>query len=119
MALTAKTRREGNVTILDLSGRITLGENTGILRDELRSLLAQGNKNIILNMKDVGYVDSAGLGELVGAYTTATNQGGAVKLLHLQGKMRDLMQITKLHTIFAIFENEQQAVQSFATAATA
>jgi anti-sigma B factor antagonist len=119
MALTAKTRREGNVTIMDLSGRITLGENTGILRDELRSLLAQGNKNIILNMKDVSYVDSAGLGELVGAYTTATNQGGAVKLLHLQGKMKDLMQITKLHTIFAIFENEQQAVQSFATAATA
>ena len=119
MALTTKTRREGNVTIVDLSGRITLGENTGILRDELRSLLAQNNKNIILNMKDVGYVDSAGLGELVGAYTTATNQGGAVKLLHLQGKMRDLMQITKLHTIFSIFEDEQQAVQSFGSAATA
>ncbi len=119
MALTIKTRQEGNVTILDLSGRITLGENTGILRDELRSQLAQGNKNIVLNMKDVGYVDSAGLGELVGAYTTATNQGGSVKLLHLQGKMRDLMQITKLHTIFPTFEDEKEAVQSFGAAATA
>jgi anti-sigma B factor antagonist len=70
-------------------------------------------------MKDVGYVDSAGLGELVGAYTTATNQGGAVKLLHLQGKMKDLMQITKLHTIFPAFEEEQQAVQSFGAATSA
>ncbi len=119
MALTAKTRRVGNVAIVDLSGKITLGENTGILRDELRSLLAQGNKNVILNMKDVSYVDSAGLGELVGAYTTATNQGGAVKLLHMQGKMRDLMQITKLHTIFPAFEDEQQAVSSFGAGATA
>ena len=119
MALTAKTRRVGNVAIVDLSGKITLGENTGILRDELRSLLSQGSKHIILNMKDVGYVDSAGLGELVGAYTTATNQGGAVKLLHLQGKMKDLMQITKLHTIFPAFEDEQQAIASFSATASA
>lgn len=116
MALTTKVRRIGNVAILDLSGKITLGENTGILRDELRSLLSQGTKNIVLNMADVSYVDSAGLGELVGAYTTATNQGGAVKLLNLQGKMRDLMQITKLHTIFPTFDNEQQAVASFGAA---
>jgi anti-sigma B factor antagonist len=114
MALTAKVRRVGDVAIVDLNGKITLGENTGILRDELRSLLSQGNKNIILNMKDVGYVDSAGLGELVGAYTTATNQGGAVKLLHLQGKMRDLLQITKLFTIFQAYDDEQTAVNSFA-----
>ncbi len=120
MALTAKTRRVGNVAIVDLSGKVTLGENTGILRDELRSVLAQGNKNIILNLRDVSYVDSAGLGELVGVYTTATNQGGAVKLLHMQSKMRDLMQITKLHTIFPAFEDEQQAISSFgAGAATA
>ena len=119
MALTAKTRRVGNVAIVDLSGKITLGENTGILRDELKSVLAQGNKNIILNMKQVGYVDSAGLGELVGAYTTATNQGGAVKLLNLEGKMRDLMQITKLHTIFPTFDNEQKAIDSFGAKATA
>lgn len=119
MALTAKTRQVGNVAIVDLHGKVTLGENTGILRDELRSLLSQGKKHIILNMKDVGYVDSAGLGELVGAYTTATNQGGSVKLLHLQGKMRDLMQITKLHTIFPAFEDEKEAVQSFGATATA
>jgi anti-sigma B factor antagonist len=119
MALTAKTRQAGNVAIVDLSGKITLGENTGILRDELRSLLAQGKKNIILNMKDVGYVDSAGLGELVGAYTTATNQGGAVKLLHLEGKIRDLMQITKLYTIFPAYDDEKEAVASFGAKASA
>lgn len=119
MALTAKTRKAGNVAIVDLNGKITLGENTGILRDELRSLLAQGNKNIVLNMAGVSYVDSAGLGELVGAYTTATNQGGAVKLLHMQGKMKDLMQVTKLHTIFPAFEDEQKAVASFGASASA
>jgi anti-sigma B factor antagonist len=119
MALTIKTRQVGNVSIVDPNGKITLGENTGILRDELRSLLSQGHKNIILNMKDVGYVDSAGLGELVGAYTTATNQGGSVKLLHLQGKMRDLMQITKLFTIFSAYEDESSAVASFGAPAGA
>ncbi len=118
MALVAKTRRVGNVEIVDLSGKITLGENTGILRDEIRSLLAQGQKNILLNMGAVGYVDSAGLGELVGAYTTATNQGGAVKLLNLQAKMKDLLQVTKLHTIFPVFENEAEAVASFGQTAT-
>ncbi len=119
MALTAKVRKVGDVSIVDLNGKITLGENTGILRDELRSLLSQGVKNIVLNMKDVGYVDSAGLGELVGAYTTATNQGGSLKLLNLQGKMRDLMQITKLHTIFPAFEDEKAAVASFGASAKA
>lgn len=119
MALTAKTRRVGNVAIVDLHGKVTLGENTGILRDELRSLLAQGNKNILLNMAGVNYVDSAGLGELVGAYTTATNQGGSVKLLHMQGKMKDLMQVTKLYTIFPSFEDEQKALESFGASASA
>jgi anti-sigma B factor antagonist len=119
MALTTKTRQVGDVTIVDLHGKITLGENTGILRDELRSLLSQGKKHIVLNLADVSYVDSAGLGELVGAYTTATNQGGAVKLLNMQSKMKDLMQITKLHTIFPAYENEQEAVSSFSGAAKA
>ena len=107
------------MAIVDLTGRITLGESTGILRDELRSLLAQGNKQIILNMAGVSYVDSAGLGELVSAYTTATNQGGSLKLLHLQGKLHDLMQITKLHTIFAAFDDEKKAVESFGAGAAA
>ncbi len=119
MALTAKVRNVGDVAIVDLNGKITLGENTGILREELRSLLAKGTKHIILNMADVSYVDSAGLGELVGAYTTATNQGGSVKLLHLQGKMRDLMQITKLHTIFPAFDDEKAALASFGATAKA
>ena|SRR5436305_10014911 len=120
MALIAKTRQVGNVSIVDLDGKITLGENTGILRDELRSLLAQGHKNILLNMAGVSYVDSGGLGELVGAYTTATNHGGAVKLVKMQSKMKDLMQITKLHTIFSTFEDEREAIASFgATAASA
>lgn len=119
MALTAKTRRVGNVAIVDLNGRITLGESTGILRDELRSLLSQGSKQVVLNLAGVTYVDSAGLGELVGAYTTATNQGGAVKLLHMQGKLKDLMQITKLHTVFPAFEDEKKAVESFGAGAAA
>ncbi|MFL6451767.1 MAG: STAS domain-containing protein [Bryobacteraceae bacterium] len=118
MSLSAKTRRVENVVIVDFAGKITLGENTGILRDELRSLLAQGDKNILLNMGGVSYVDSAGLGELVGVYTTATNGGGSVKLLNLQGKMKNLMQITKLHTIFEIFDDEKSAIASFAVGAS-
>jgi anti-sigma B factor antagonist len=113
MALTANIRHFGNVAVVDLEGKITLGENTGILRDNLKSLLSQGTKNIVLNMGGVAYVDSAGLGELVGAYTTAANQGGSVKLLNLQTKLRDLMQITKLHTIFATYTDEQEALNSF------
>jgi anti-sigma B factor antagonist len=89
------------------------------LRDELNALLAMGRKSIIVNMANVSYVDSAGLGELVGKYTTATNQGGSIKLLHLQGKMKDLLQITKLHTIFPIFEDENEAVASFGATASA
>lgn len=119
MALTAKARQIGDVAIVDLNGKITLGEASGILREELKTLMSHGVKNIILNMAGVSYVDSAGLGELVGAYTTAANQGGSVKLLHMQTKMKDLMQITKLHTIFASFEDENEALKSFSTAATA
>ena len=113
MALTANVRTVGDVSIVDLHGKITLGENTGHLREEMRSLLSQGVKQIVLNLADVGYVDSAGLGELVGTYTTAANRGGSLKLLNLQGKMRDLMQITKLYTVFPVFEDEATAVASF------
>jgi anti-sigma B factor antagonist len=113
MALTAKVREVGGVSIVDLNGKITLGENTGYLREEVRSLLSQGAKNIVLNMADVGYVDSAGLGELVGIYTTAANLGSSLKLLNLQSKMRNLMEMTKLYTIFPVFEDEKAAVSSF------
>ena len=113
MALTASVRRVEDVCIVDLNGKITLGENTGYLREEMRSLLSEGTKKIVLNMADVGYVDSAGLGELVGLYTTAANRGGSLKLLNLQGKMRNLMEVTKLYTIFQVFEDEKAAVSSF------
>jgi len=113
MSLTANIRHFGNVAVVDLDGKITLGDNTGILRENLKSLLSQGTKNIVLNMGGVSYIDSAGLGELVGAYTTAANQGGHVKLLNMQTKLHDLMQITKLHTIFAAYTDEQEALNSF------
>jgi anti-sigma B factor antagonist len=113
MALSAKIREVDGVSIVDLEGKITLGENTGYLREEIRSLLSRGAKNIVLNMSGVGYVDSAGLGELVGLYTTAANRGSSLKLLNLQSKMRNLMEVTKLYTIFPVFEDEKAAVSSF------
>jgi anti-sigma B factor antagonist len=119
MALSAKIRRVGDVAVVDLEGRITLGESTGLLRDNFRQLLAQGTKKIVLNLGGVSYVDSAGLGELVGVYTTAKNQGGGVKLLNLQKKLNDLLQVTKLHTVFESYDNEEQAVNSFSKTATA
>lgn len=119
MALSAKVRRVGDVAVIDLDGRITLGESTGLLRDNFRELLAQGSKKIVLNLAGVTYVDSAGLGELVGVYTTAKNQGGGVKLLNLQKKLNDLMQVTKLHTVFETYDDEEKAVNSFGRTATA
>ena len=119
MALSAKIRRIGDVSVIDLEGRITLGESTGLLRDNFRELLAQGSKKIVLNLAGVTYVDSAGLGELVGVYTTARNQGGGVKLLNLQKKLNDLLQVTKLHTVFESYDNETKAIDSFGRTATA
>lgn|SRR6476469_3738422 len=119
MALSAKIRRVGDVAVVDLEGRITLGESTGLLRENFRQLLAQGTKKIVLNLGDVSYVDSAGLGELVGVYTTAKNQGGGVKLLNLQKRLNDLLQVTKLHTVFDSYDDEEKAVNSFSKTATA
>ena len=117
MALTVTVRKVGNVSIVDINGKITLGKNTGMLRDEVRSLLSKGAKNLVFDMAHVGYIDSSGLGELVSAYTTAANQGGSLKLLNLQSKARDLMQLTKLYTVFAVFEDEKTAVESFGAGA--
>ena len=117
MALTVTVRKVGDVSIVDINGKITLGENTGMLRDEVRSLLSKGAKNLVFNMAHVGYIDSSGLGELVSAYTTTANQGGSLKLLNLQSKARDLMQLTKLYTVFAVFEDEKTAVESFGAGA--
>jgi anti-sigma B factor antagonist len=108
------TRLVDGVVILDLSGRITLGEGSVTLRDAVRDLLAQGQKNILLNLGDVNYIDSSGIGELVSAFTTVKNQGGQLKLLNLTKKVHDLLQITKLYTVFDVKDDEASAVGSFA-----
>jgi anti-sigma B factor antagonist len=106
-------REVNGVVIVDLSGRITLGEASGKLRDTVRDLLSKGNKKILLNLGDVTYIDSSGLGELVSSYTTAANQGAKVKLLNVQKKVDDLLQITKLYTVFDSYTDESKAVASF------
>ncbi|HWH57330.1 MAG TPA: STAS domain-containing protein [Terriglobales bacterium] len=107
------SRQVDGVTILDLSGRITLGEGSVQLRDAVRDLLAKGQKHILLNLGDVNYIDSSGIGELVSAYTTARNQGGELKLLNLTKKVHDLLQITKLYTVFDVKDDEASAISSF------
>jgi anti-sigma B factor antagonist len=117
MSLKWGVRQAGGVVILDLSGRITLGEAVGTLRDEVRDLLANDQKNILLNLAEVSHIDSSGLGELVGAFATVTNRGGRLKLLNLQKRLRDLMQITKLTSVFETFTDEKTALQSFQASA--
>ena len=113
MALTIASREVDGVTVLDLGGRITLGEGSVQLRDAVRDLIGKGSKSIVLNMADVNYIDSSGLGELVSAYTTAKNQGAEVKLLNLTKKVHDLLQLTKLYTVFDIRDDEASAIASF------
>jgi len=117
MSLKANVRRAGDVAIIDLAGRITLGEGSGLLRNTIKDLLGKGQKNILVNLKDVTYLDSAGLGEMVGAYASVTNAGGTIKLLNPQAKVHDLLQITKLYTVFVAFDDEGEALRSFAAAA--
>jgi anti-sigma B factor antagonist len=114
MSLKYQMRQVDNVTILDLSGRITLGEGSVTLRDAVRDVLAKGSNKILLNLGDVNYIDSSGIGELVSAYTTVKNQGGEMKLLNLTKKVHDLLQITKLYTVFDIKDDEAEAVAAFA-----
>ena len=111
--VTITEREEGNVTILDLSGKITIGEGSVQLREAVRGLLERGRKNLLINLGGVDYVDSSGIGELVSCYTTTKNQGGHLKLLHLTKKIRDLLSITKLLTVFESFDDEAEAVKSF------
>ena len=113
MALTIATRVVDGVVVLDLSGRITLGEGSVQLREAIRGLIAKGDKNILLNLGDVNYIDSSGLGELVSAFTTAKNQSAEVKLLNLTKKVHDLLQLTKLYTVFDIKDDEASAIASF------
>ncbi|HEV3214424.1 MAG TPA: STAS domain-containing protein [Vicinamibacterales bacterium] len=105
----------GNVAVIDLSGRVTLGEGTETLRDKINSLLNQGHRNLILNLSGVDYVDSAGLGEIVSSYATVRRNGGSLKLVGLTSRIRDLLSITKLLTVFDTFDAEQDAVRSFSS----
>jgi len=113
MALTIASRESKGVTVLDLKGKITLGEGSVQVRDGIRGLVGKGQKRILLNLGDVNYIDSSGLGELVGAYTTARNQGAELKLLKLSQKVHDLLQLTKLYTVFDIYDDEATAIASF------
>lgn len=113
MSLSTAIRDVAGVTVIDMSGRVTLGEASGKLRDTVRNLLDSGVKSMLLNLGDVNYIDSSGLGELVSAYTTAKGHGCAVKLLNVQAKVQDLLQITKLYTVFETFNDEAEAVTSF------
>jgi anti-sigma B factor antagonist len=119
MACTATVRVEDGVVVVDLSGRITLGDGSGTVRQTVKGLIGQGHKKVLLNLQEVTYIDSAGMGELVGSFATVTNQGGQIKLLNAHHKVRDVLQVTKLYTVFESFSDEASALRSFATRATA
>lgn len=114
MSMKANNRQVDGVTVVDMSGRITLGEGSVILRDTIRDLIGKGQKNILLNLGDVTYIDSSGIGELVSAFTAVRREGGELKLLKLTKKVHDLLQITKLYTVFDIKDDETAAIKSFA-----
>jgi len=116
MKMTASTRLVGGVTIVDLSGRIVLGEGSAGVRDLVRNLIKEGNKKILLNLRDVDYIDSSGLGELVNAFTIMRSQGGELKLLNLTKRVHALLQITKLLTVFDITDDEAISLKSFSPA---
>ena len=113
MSMKATIRQVDSVTVVDISGRITLGEGCAQLRELIRDQLTKGNKQVLLNLADVTYIDSSGIGELVSAYTAVTNQGGELKLLKLTQKVHDLLQITKLYTVFDVHDDEAKAIASF------
>jgi anti-sigma B factor antagonist len=109
-------RKTGDVVVLDLKGKITLGEGDELLKDKVNSLVNQGQKKIVLNLAGVPYIDSAGLGEVVRTYTTVSRQGGSLKLLNLTKRITDLLSITKLLTVFDTYDTEADAVRSFSSA---
>ena len=113
MSLHATHRDVGQVTVVELSGRITLGDGSALLRKTIRGLLEEQRRLILLNLADVDYIDSSGIGELVSGFTAVKNQSGELKLLHLTKKVRDLLQITKLYTVFDVFPDEGSAIRSF------
>jgi len=107
------TRQVGNVSVIDVAGRITLGEGSAALRETLRDMVSKNQNKILLNLADVSYIDSSGIGELVSGFTTVTNTGGQLKLLNLNKRVKDLLQITKLYTVFEVKEDEADAIRSF------
>jgi anti-sigma B factor antagonist len=111
--LNINERQAGDVTVLDMSGKITIGEGSVALRTAIRRLLEEGKKRILLNLAGVSYIDSSGIGELVSSYTAISNAGGQLKLLNLTQKLRDLLTITKLLTVFDVYESEAEALNSF------
>jgi len=113
VTMKASSRQVNGVTVVDMMGRITLGEGSVVLRDTIRDLLGKGDKKILLNLGNVTYIDSSGIGELVSAFTSVRNQGGELKLLNLTKKVHDLLQITKLYTVFDIKDDETAAVGAF------
>jgi anti-sigma B factor antagonist len=119
VSMKATTRQVNSVTVVDLSGRITLGEGCSQLRDLIRDLLAKGHKKMLLNLAEVTYIDSSGIGELVSGFTAVSNNEGQLKLLNLTKKVHDLLQITKLLTVFDVHDDEAKAIASFEKAATA
>jgi anti-sigma B factor antagonist len=114
MSVKLNTRQTGDVTVIDVSGRITLGEGSSSIRDEVRNLTASGNRKILLNLGDVSYIDSTGIGELVAGFTSATKAGGTMKLLNPTKRVQDLLRISTVNTVFDVHEDEEHAVQSFA-----
>jgi anti-sigma B factor antagonist len=107
------TRQVGDVAVIDAAGRITLGAGASAFRDMIRDLAAKGDKKLLLNLAEVSYIDSSGIGELVSGYTTVTNHGGNLKLVGLSKRVKDLLQITKLYTVFEAYDDEAEAVRSF------
>ena len=119
MNIALKTRQSGDVTIVDIAGRIQLGDGTSALRETLAELVEKNQLKILLNLGEVSYIDSSGVGELVAGFTTVTRRGGQLKLLNLSKRVTDLLQITKLYTVFEVFDDETKASRSFAAAAGA
>jgi len=119
MNMTTITRQTGDVTIVDIRGRIVLGEESAALRNLVCDLISKGHKKILFNLGEVNYIDSSGLGHLVSAFTSVRKQGGELKLLGLTNKVQDVMQITKLYTVFDIMDDEAAAVSSFAQSSAA
>lgn len=113
MSVKLTTRQVGDVTVVDAEGRITLGEGASAFRDLIRDLVSKGNKKVLVNLADVSYIDSSGIGELVSGFTTVANSGGTMKLLNLNKRVKDLLQITKLYTVFETHEDEASGVRSF------